>query len=85
MSWQNARKDAQRWLDTLQLQTSSLKGQKINLTEQAKSLRGEPKYIAMIVEAARRILYRRGIVAEIKGPAPVGKEFDASQPETTAG
>ena len=73
MSWQAARKEAQRWLDQLQLQTSKLKGQKIDLSEQAKSLRGEPKFIAMIIRAAKRILFKRGIVAEIQEPTPLGR------------
>lgn len=82
MSWQKARKDAQRWLDTLQLQTSKLKGQKIDLTVQARSLRGEPLYVAMMIEAAKRILYKRGIIAEITLPPPIGKLLDAvQQPE----
>ncbi len=76
MSWQAARKEAQRWLDTLNLQTRSLKGQKINLSEQAKGLRGEAKFIAMIIRAAKRLLFKRGIVAEIDEPKPLGRVLD---------
>lgn len=79
MSWQGARKDAQRWLDTLQLQTGKLKGQKIDLTVQARSLRGEPHYVAMILKAAKRILFKRGIVAEFEAQPSVGKLLDAVQ------
>ena len=60
MSWQSARKEAQRWLDTLNLPTKQLRGQTINLSAQAAGLRGEPKYLAMVIRAAKRILKARG-------------------------
>ncbi len=73
MSWQGARKDAQQWLDTLQLPTNKLKGQTIDLTEQAKALRGEPRYVAMILKAAKRLLFKRGVIAVFENPNPVAK------------
>ena len=72
MSWQQARKDAQRWLDTLNLPTKSMRGQTINLNAQAASLRGEAKYVVMIIRAAKRILRGRGVEAIIDEPRPLG-------------
>lgn len=81
MSWQSARKEAQRWLDTLNLPTKQMRGQTINLSAQAANLRGEAKYVAMIIRAAKRILESRGVVAIIDEPKPLGRVLPDVTPE----
>ncbi len=73
MSWQRARKEAQRWIDTLNLATRQMKGQKIDLNTRAADLRMEPKFRAMVIRAAKRILKARGIEALIDEPKPLGQ------------
>lgn len=65
MSWDSAKRDAQRWVDNLNLPTRSMQGQTVDLTAQSKTLRGEPKYRAMVIDAARRLLKTRGVTAHI--------------------
>ena len=60
-------------MDTLNLPTKKLKGQTIDLNEQAKTLRFEAKFRAMVIRAAKRILDRRGVVALIDEPRPLGR------------
>ena len=47
-------------MDRLQL-AKDMRGKFIDLTEQAKTIRGEQKFRAMTIRAARRILRARGI------------------------
>jgi hypothetical protein len=61
VSWDRAQTEARRWIDGLNLPTKSLKGKSINLTEQAKTLKHDPKYKAMVLEAASRLLRTRGV------------------------
>ena len=72
MSWTTAKRDAQHWVDGLNLPTRSMQGQTVDLTEQAKLLKFEPKYRAMVIDAARRLLKTRGVTAriDIDGPTP---------------
>ena len=65
MSWESAKKDARLWVDRLNLPTRSMQGQTIDLTEQGKLLKFEPKYKAMVLDAARRLLKTRGVTARI--------------------
>ena len=60
LSWRDAQKEAQSWVDRLQLPKET-RGKFIDLTEQAKALRYEVKFRAMVIRAARRILRARGI------------------------
>ena len=60
MSWRDADKEAQRWVDRLQLPKET-RGKFIALSEQAKTLRYEPHFRLMVIRAARRILRARGI------------------------
>lgn len=66
MSWERARKEAQRWVDGLNLPTKSLRDQNIDLNERAKALRFEPKFKLMVIRAAKRLLQSRGVRAEIE-------------------
>ena len=74
MSWRSAKKEAQRWLDTLNLQTKALRGQRIDLNAQAASLRFEAKFRTMVIRAAKRILEERGVFAVIDEPKPLGRD-----------
>jgi hypothetical protein len=65
MSWEQAKKDAQRWVDGLNLPTKKMRGETIDLTEQAKTLKHEPHYRAMVLDAAKRLLHKRGVTARI--------------------
>lgn len=65
MSWERAKKEAQRWVDGLNLPTRSLRGQTVDLSEQAKSLKFEAKFRIMVIRAAKRLLETRGITAVI--------------------
>ena len=51
MSWESAKKEALRWVDSLNLPTKSMQGQTVDLTEQAKTLTMEPRYRAMVIDA----------------------------------
>ena len=73
MSWQEARKAAQLWLDTLNLPTRQMRGQRIDLNPQAAKLRHEAKFRAMVIRAAKRILKARGVEAIIDEPKPLGR------------
>ncbi len=61
MSWERAKKEAQRWVDGLNLPTKSMQGQTVDLPEQARGLTFEPKFRLMVVRAARRLLVSRGV------------------------
>ncbi len=65
MSWDRAQKEAQRWVDSLNLATKSMQGQSVDLTEQAKSLKFEPKFRVMVIRAAKRLLTKRGVTPVI--------------------
>ena len=74
LSWENAQKDARRWVDSLNIPTRSLKGKAVDLTTQALALAKvypEPKYRTMIIRAARRLLTSRGVTATIPEPEPM--------------
>jgi hypothetical protein len=43
-----------------------MQGKSIDLSEQAKSLQFEPKFRAMVLQAAKRLLKSRGVQAIIK-------------------
>ncbi|MBV9657198.1 MAG: hypothetical protein JO295_03715 [Verrucomicrobia bacterium] len=58
MSWQKARDEAQRWLDTMQL-PKDLSGRTLDLRESAKALRFSGRFREMVLEAARRALVKR--------------------------
>ena len=58
MSWEDARQDAQRWIDTLRL-PNVLTGQTLDLRAAAASLRFTGEYRRMVLEAARRKLVKR--------------------------
>ena len=73
MSWQEARDAAQRWLDPLNLPTKSMRGQRIDLNKHAAKLRHDPKFRAMVIRAAIRILKAKGIEAIIDEPKPLGQ------------
>ena len=47
-------------MDSLQLSRDN-RGKFLDLAEQAKTIAHEPKYRAMVIRAARRILRKRGI------------------------
>ena len=69
MSLADARKEAQMWLDRMRIPKTAAGGQ-FDLTEAARSLRFEPKFKSMVLEAARRILKSRDITAVIKDEEP---------------
>ena len=73
MSWERAKKEARSWVDGLNLPTRRLRGQKIDLNEQAKTLRFEAKFRTMVIRAAKRLLFNRGVMAEIDEPTPLGQ------------
>lgn len=64
MSWKDAQKEAQRWVDGLNL-PREMQGKFIDLTEQAKTIGHESKFRAMVARAARRILRKRGIECKL--------------------
>ena len=65
MSWERAKREAQRWVDGLNLPTKSMQGQTVDLTEQARSLNFEPKFRVMVIRAAKRLLTSRGVTPVI--------------------
>ncbi len=68
MSNAHAQRDALRWIDSLNIPTRSLQGKSVNLTIQAQALKHEPKYKAMVIQAARRLLRTRGVTMIIDKP-----------------
>lgn len=61
-------------MDSLNVPTKSLQGKSIDLTEQAKALNFEPKFRAMVIQAARRLLKSRGVQAIISSPKSIAPE-----------
>ncbi len=58
MSWEKAKKEAEAWLSGLAL--GDVQGRVIDLEEAAKALPFDGKFKGMILDAARRILKKRG-------------------------
>ena len=61
----------------MNLATRSLKGQSVDLTPQALALAKlypEPKFRALVIRAAVRLLRTRGVEATIPEPEPLGDE-----------
>ena len=63
MSWERAKKEARCWVDGLNLPTDMLRGKSIDLSDQAKALKFEPKFRVMVIRAARRLLRSRDVHA----------------------
>ena len=82
MSWAGAKKDARRWVDSLNLPTKSVPGKQIDLNEQAKSLlRYDAKYRTIIIRAAKRLLCSRSVNALIDEPKPLGQDPEMQEEE----
>lgn len=60
MSWQAALKDAQLLVDRLQLKNTEINGQKLDLNEIMKDHESTGRYRVMIMQAATRLLAKRG-------------------------
>jgi len=60
VSWASASEEAARWLDRLQLKNSKIKGTIVDLRPHAHLVTAEGQYRAMIFEAAKRNLKKRG-------------------------
>ena len=73
MSWKSAQEEAARWLDRLQLKNSEIRGAVVDLRPYAHLVKAEAQYRAMIFEAAKRLLKKRGAVA-ILPPDPRGEK-----------
>ena len=67
MSWKKAKQDAEKWLQSLQIQ-GKLKGQTIDLREPAKELTFEGEYRRMVLQAAARQLKASGAEAILPPP-----------------
>ena len=68
MSWKDAKTEAKRWIDRVQIPRSA-RGGSFDLTEAAKALRWEGEFRLMVLEAARRLLKTRNIHLVIRdGP-----------------
>ena len=65
MSWERAKKEARLWVDGLNLPTDTLRGKSVDLSEQVKALKFEPKFRVMVIRAARRLLKSRDVHAII--------------------
>lgn len=67
-------------MDSLNLPTKKLRGQRLDLNAQAAGLRFEAKFRTMVIRAAKRLLQERGVEAVIDEPRPLGRdpEGDAS-------
>lgn len=59
MSWQNAKREAQKWVDRLEL-PQNLQGKVIYIYELAEKLPFDGKFRDMVVRASMRILKFRG-------------------------
>jgi hypothetical protein len=59
MSWENALRDADNWLQTLSL-PKPLKGKFINLDDHADTLKIDGNYRVIVLRAAKRLLEKRG-------------------------
>ena len=70
MSWDDAQREARRWIDGLNIPSKSLQGKSINLSMEAAELKFEPKFRTMVIRAARRLLKSRGIDSYIPEPKP---------------
>ena len=78
MSWADAKKEARRWVDSLNLPTKSMRGKQIDLNARTAGLAHyEAKYRTMIIRAAKRLLYSRGVTALIDEPQPLGQDPEA--------
>lgn len=58
MSWDDAQREAKRWIDGLNLQ--NVKGTLVDLREPAQALRFRGRFRAMVFQAAKRLLKKRG-------------------------
>ena len=61
VSWKRAQQEAQRWIDSMNLQ--NVKGRLIDLREPAKSLTFQGEFRTMVLRAAERLLKTRGATA----------------------
>ena len=61
MSWQQAKQEAARWVDRMQL-PKSMRGQSVNLSERSRDLKFSGVYRLMVLRAAKRALAARGII-----------------------
>lgn len=60
MSWQAAKKEAQLLVDQLQLKNTDINGQKLDLREIMEDHPSTGRYRVMVMQAAHRILEKRG-------------------------
>lgn len=60
MSWQDARREAERIVDRLQLRNSEINGQKIDLQTVMADHPSTGRYRVMIMQAVHRALEKRG-------------------------
>lgn len=66
MSWQRAKDDAARVIDSMQIPRFARRGGVVDITEAVRKLKFEPKYRSMVIDAVKRILRSRGIVPVLK-------------------
>lgn len=66
MSWEQARRDAEKWIQKMGL-PKSVQGEHINLEDYSSSLPADLKegYRVMVLGAAKRILEKRGASVRI--------------------
>ena len=69
MSWDGALRDAERWVQTLDL-PKPVKGQFINLDNFSSTLSHQGNYRIIVLRAAKRLLEKRG--AEVYFTTPEG-------------
>lgn len=65
MSWQDARTEAQRHLDRLQLKNEDIRGRILDLNELFKDTAFEGRFRTMVLQAAARLLKKRGVNTNI--------------------
>lgn len=62
MSWNDAQRAAERWIDSLQL--GSVRGKYVDIHDRTEGLPTEvPNFRKMVIEAARRLLVKRGAIS----------------------
>ena len=68
MSWEQAMKDAEKWLAGSGVPAGKIKGQYFDLHESVQALPENRGYRIMVLRAAKRLLERRGATAWLPDP-----------------
>jgi hypothetical protein len=63
MSWEEAQREAQRWLDACGVPHGNIKGRHFDLHDKLELIPPPLGFRAMVVRAARRIIEKRGAKA----------------------